>query len=237
MSHQVAEFAYDLHAGLAAMQVSEFDDLHVIGMAATLAIHIKGLGQIDYEVLRKVSDHYMSIPSIALEKVLRVLEQIDFVRLVERGPKIQQVIPNIPVFDDVYEQIGSYASSECVLNSHEQATLAILAELRDAPRNRDALYPLRLGLDVSSVCALRNRQGEIWQRLYAVGPVTNRCSGKFTRCRTSAANARRWPACSVRASHRSCPRMLNSARHPLRNEPKAPISPRPRPGETIARRK
>jgi uncharacterized NAD(P)/FAD-binding protein YdhS len=32
--------------------------------------------------------------------------------------------------------------------------------------------PLRLGLDVSSVCALRNRRGEIWQRLYAVGPVT-----------------------------------------------------------------
>lgn len=140
MSRQVAEFAYDLHAGLAAMQISEFDDLHVIGMAATLAIHIKGLGQIDYEVLRKVSDHYMSIPSIALEKVLRVLEQIGFVRLVERGPKIQQVIPNIPVFDDVYEQIGSYASSACVLSSHEQATLAILAELHDAPRNRDALY-------------------------------------------------------------------------------------------------
>jgi uncharacterized NAD(P)/FAD-binding protein YdhS len=32
--------------------------------------------------------------------------------------------------------------------------------------------PLRLGLDVSSLCALRNRLGEIWQRLYAVGPVT-----------------------------------------------------------------
>jgi uncharacterized NAD(P)/FAD-binding protein YdhS len=31
---------------------------------------------------------------------------------------------------------------------------------------------LRLGLDVSSLCALRNRRGEIWQRLYAVGPVT-----------------------------------------------------------------
>lgn len=111
-------------------------------MAATLAIHVKGLGQIDYETLRKVSDHFMSIPSIALEKVLRVLEQVGFVRLVERGPKIQQVIPNIPVFDDVYEQIGSYATSECELNSHEQATLAILAELQDAPRNRDALRQL-----------------------------------------------------------------------------------------------
>jgi uncharacterized NAD(P)/FAD-binding protein YdhS len=32
--------------------------------------------------------------------------------------------------------------------------------------------PLRLGLDVSSLCALRNRRGEIWQRLYAIGPVT-----------------------------------------------------------------
>jgi uncharacterized NAD(P)/FAD-binding protein YdhS len=32
--------------------------------------------------------------------------------------------------------------------------------------------PLRLGLDVTSLCALRNRRGEIWQRLYAVGPVT-----------------------------------------------------------------
>jgi uncharacterized NAD(P)/FAD-binding protein YdhS len=30
----------------------------------------------------------------------------------------------------------------------------------------------RLGLDVTSSCALRNSGGEIWQRLYAVGPVT-----------------------------------------------------------------
>jgi len=87
MSRQVAEFAYDLHSGLAALLVSEFDDLHVIGVAATLAIHIKGLSQIDYEILRKVSDHFMSIPSIALEKVLRVLQQLGVVRLVERAPK------------------------------------------------------------------------------------------------------------------------------------------------------
>jgi uncharacterized NAD(P)/FAD-binding protein YdhS len=40
--------------------------------------------------------------------------------------------------------------------------------------NRGDIRPdaLRLGLDVSSLCALRNRRGEIWQRLYAVGPVT-----------------------------------------------------------------
>src|ERR1051326_4396951 len=129
MKREVAEFAYDLHAGLSAHQVSEFDDLHTIGMAATLAIHIKGLGEIEYEVLRKVSDHYMSIPSIALEKVLRVLAEVGFVRLFEKGRKIERVSPNIPVFEDVYEGLGQFAGSECALNEHEQATLEILGAL------------------------------------------------------------------------------------------------------------
>jgi hypothetical protein len=146
MSRQVAEFAYDLHAGLAALQVPEFDDLQAVGMAATLAIHIKGLGEIEYEVLRKVSDHFMSIPSYALEKVLTLLEEIGFVRLVTTGKKIQRIIPNIPRFDDVYEAIGNYAASDCTLNSHEQATLLILGELQDAPRNKNALFN-KLGIE------------------------------------------------------------------------------------------
>src|SRR5258707_7775495 len=108
MSREIAEFAYDLHAGLSALQVSEFDDLQTIGMAATLAIHVKGLGEIEYEVLRKVSDHFMSIPSYALEKVLGVLDEVEFVKLVTKGRKIERVIPNIPVFDDVYKGIGDY---------------------------------------------------------------------------------------------------------------------------------
>jgi hypothetical protein len=140
MSRNVAEFAYDLHAGLSALQIPEFDDLQTVGMAATLAVHIKGLGEIDYEVLRKVSDHFMSIPSYALEKVLGVLGEIEFVKLVTEGKKIQRVIPNIPKFDDVYETLGEYANSECTLNSHEQATLMILGELHDSPRNKDALF-------------------------------------------------------------------------------------------------
>lgn len=146
MPRQTAEFAYDLHSGLAAYQVPEFDDLHTVGMAATLAIHIKGLGQIDYEVLRKVSDHFMSIPSYALEKVLLVLAEIGFVKLATTGRKIQQVIPNIPVFDDVYEMIGNYAELQCALNSHEQATLLILGELYGAPQNESALFN-RLGIE------------------------------------------------------------------------------------------
>jgi hypothetical protein len=136
MSRDIAEFAYDLHAGLSAIQVSEFDDLQQIGMAATLAIHIKGLGEIEYEVLRRVSDHFMSIPSIALREVLRILEEVGFVKLVEKGRKIERIIPNIPVFEDVYAGLDQYANTECDLNSHEQATLQILPHCSKRPRTR-----------------------------------------------------------------------------------------------------
>ena len=146
MSRKVAEYAFDLHAGLSGHQVVEFEDLYTIGMAATLAIHIKGLGQIDYEVLRKVSDHYMSIPFFALERVLRVLEDVSFVRLVENGRKIEKIIPNIPIFDDVYDVIGSFASSELLLNEHEKVTVGILETLQNAPINKDALRN-KLGIE------------------------------------------------------------------------------------------
>jgi hypothetical protein len=92
MSKHIAEFAYDLHAAQSALQVSEFDDLQKVGMAATLAIHTKGLGEIEYEVL-KVSDHFMSIPSVALGEVLRILEEVGFVKLIEKGAKSSVLYP------------------------------------------------------------------------------------------------------------------------------------------------
>jgi hypothetical protein len=77
---------------------------------------------------------------MALEKILEVLEEVGFVQLVRSGRKISQVIPNIPIFEDVYEGIGGYAQSECTLNSHEEATLQILGSLQNAPANKDALF-------------------------------------------------------------------------------------------------
>lgn len=139
MSRETAEFAYDLHAGLSSLQVSEFDQLPIVGMAATLAIHIKGLGDIEYEVLRKVSDHFMSIPSYALKQVIELLAEIEFIRVFSTGKTIERITPNIPTFDNVYSGIGEYVDREVDLNGHEQATLKILDALYSAPKNRDAL--------------------------------------------------------------------------------------------------
>lgn len=146
MSAKTAEFAYDLHAGLAALQVAEFEDLPVVGMAATLAIHIKGLGDIDYEVLRKVSDHFLSIPSYMLRRVLEILADVGYVHLLTSGKSIKTVTPRIPAFESVYVGLTDYADTELDLNEHEQATVAILAKLYDAPVNKDRLRN-DLGID------------------------------------------------------------------------------------------
>lgn len=146
MSLETAEFAYDLHAGLSTLRVPEFDQLQIIGMAATLAVNIKGLGDIEYEVLRKVSDHFMSIPSYALKPVLEVLAEVEFIRIFKSGKTIEKITPNIPVFENVYRGLGEYADKEVKFNEHEEATVAILSSLYAAPRNKDSLYS-KLGID------------------------------------------------------------------------------------------
>ncbi|OWY10821.1 hypothetical protein B6V74_01985 [Thioclava sp. F42-5] len=146
MTKEIAEFAYDLHSGLGTVNITEYDQLPLLGMAATLAVHIKGLGSIDYEVLRKVSDHFMGIPSHSLKETLKILEEVEFVRLVTSGRTIEKIIPNIPLFDDVYVGLGEFSDSELKMNEHEQATLSILQALREAPQNTQS-FQAKSGID------------------------------------------------------------------------------------------
>lgn len=148
MSERIVEHAYDLHAGLNGARVPDFDQLEIVGMAATLALHIKGLGSIDYNVMRKVSDHMMGIPSFALPAVLNILADAGFVRLLTTGKTINTVIPDVPIFGSVYEGLGDYVHSMVPINEHEQAIVELLSTLADAPNNRDTVFN-KLGVEKS----------------------------------------------------------------------------------------
>ena len=87
-----------------------FDQMRTMGMAATLAIHIRGLGEIDYEILRKVSDHYFSIPSFALKEVVTVLAEIEYIQITKKDSKLISIIPDVPRFKDLHEGVGEYFS-------------------------------------------------------------------------------------------------------------------------------
>ncbi len=136
---QLIELAYDIQTGLGNIDVPDFDQMRIMGMAATLAMHIRGLGEIDYELLRKVSDHYFNIPSYALKEVVNVLAEIEYIQLSLVGGRIRSIVPDVPVFRDLYEGIGDFFTFND-LNEHEQGTLLILAELQNKPENKDKLF-------------------------------------------------------------------------------------------------
>ena len=133
-----AELAHDLQMGIARISIPDFHQLPFVGMASILAIHIRGLGEIDYAVLRQVADHFFDIPAMVLDQPLKILEEIGYVTLVTEGRTIKKVIPSIPHFDSVYSGLGEYLSNQS-LTAHEQLSLAILDELSSKPEKRDAL--------------------------------------------------------------------------------------------------
>ena len=141
----IAELAHDLQTGLGRTSIPDFDRLPIVGMASILALHIKGLGEIEYGVLRQVSDHFFDIPAVALPQVLDVLEEIEYLTLIKSGKSIKTVIPTVPHFDSVYMGIGEYLSNE-TLTEHEQLAISILGELTNKPEKRDTLFG-RLGAE------------------------------------------------------------------------------------------
>ena len=55
---KLVELSYDIQSGLGNTDVPDFDSMRTMGMSATLAIHLRGLPEIEYDVLRKVSDYF-----------------------------------------------------------------------------------------------------------------------------------------------------------------------------------
>lgn len=142
---QLSELSYDIQTGLGRLDVPDFDQMRIMGMAATLSIHIRGLGEINYEILRKVSDHYFNIPSSSLKEVVNILAEIEYIQIIKQGKTYSSIIPDVPRFQDIYAGVGQYFSFSD-LNEHEQGTLLILSELQNKPENRDKLQNT-IGID------------------------------------------------------------------------------------------
>jgi hypothetical protein len=142
---QIAEYAFDLQVGLEGIDVPEYDVAKTIGMAAVLAVNLRGLPEIQYGTLRLVASRLFHIRSDVLDTILRTLADLHLVKLVTTGGTIQQVIPDVPHFEDVYTQVGEYTDAK-PLNELEQITVAMLDQLYRNPVNRDALRA-KLGAD------------------------------------------------------------------------------------------
>lgn len=150
---QLASKCHDIQTSLGHKQVPEFESLPKIGMMVNLALHIRGLPVLEYDKLKLASAYYFGIPALVFGEIIRDLAEIGFVQLISQGSTIQKVVPKVPFFQSLYEQIGSFALSNN-FNEPEQLALKILSKLADSPTEKSNLY----GFGADKKLMLRNLQ-------------------------------------------------------------------------------
>ncbi|MDR2955064.1 MAG: hypothetical protein LBV43_08280 [Prevotella sp.] len=68
---------HDIQVSIGNKTIPEYDAISEIGMMVRLALHIRGLPQINYDILKLVADHYLQIPSIKLKQIIYSLAEIE----------------------------------------------------------------------------------------------------------------------------------------------------------------
>lgn len=135
---EIAARCHEIQTGLGMAEVPEFENLRKVGMGVRLALHIRGLPIVNYEVLRLVATHYLGIPSVAVKSILELLAEVEFVKLQTEGSTIKAVLPNVPYYEALYDTLGTYAGNEG-FNEAEELSVDLLCRLSKAPEKVDTL--------------------------------------------------------------------------------------------------
>lgn len=139
---EVVNKCHDIQVSLENKSVPEYESVAEIGMMVRLALHLRGLPQIDYKILKLVADYYLQIPALILKNIVQDLAEIEFVKIDKEGHTIKSILPTVPYFDDVYETIGEFADKEKSFNEYEQYALHILQKLSDTPLYKSNLFEM-----------------------------------------------------------------------------------------------
>lgn len=137
---------HEIQLAIKDKEVPRFESIPEIGMAVQLALHIRGLPVIEYELLKLVASTMLGIPRLAVDRIVGLLGEIEFVRIQRDGKRIKSVLPTVPYFEDIYEGIGEYFETVTKPDEFETLTLDIVNRLANAPHNVDALAG-KIGVD------------------------------------------------------------------------------------------
>lgn len=140
--------AHDITLCLERNSVPEFENLHLVGMATRLALHLRGVQPVAYELIKSVAIYLLDFPTTAVRPVLQLLEEAEFLQLVTEGTTIKTVIPKIPYYEKLFDDLGE-VSSATGFSEHEQFALELQTRLAGSPLVRESVY--QLGADKSVV--------------------------------------------------------------------------------------
>lgn len=124
---------HEIQTTLRNLEVPEFETIPELGMAVRLALHLQGLPLVAYETLKLVANHFLGIPKLAIDRIVHVLAEVEFVRLQKTGSTITAVLPTVPFYDELYVQLGQFATNERRFNEPEQLALHIVERLAKSP--------------------------------------------------------------------------------------------------------
>jgi len=127
----------DIQTGLQNCTVHDFETLLKVGMAARLAVHIRGGDAIPYQSLKDCSALLFDINKLVFHRIVGLLEEVEFARVIGRG-KSKTVVPTVPYFDDMYEDLGEVAENKG-LNELEQISIDLLNRLAACPQEKSKL--------------------------------------------------------------------------------------------------
>ena len=129
---------HEIQTGLGRTEVPEFDQIPLVGMAVRLALHIRGLPAIPFEIVKLVASHYFQIPPVAIRSVLELLDEIEFVRLGTTGKTIKTVLPDVPYYESLYSTLGEY-TDHLTLTEAEQLSIELVQRLSISPHKLDSI--------------------------------------------------------------------------------------------------
>ena len=151
--------AQDFHEGIREIKAygpkeAHFGTTLLIGKAATLAMHLRGLLYIDNYTVFKYAAGQLGIGALELPSVLHELEEVDFVSVITDGEQIKRVDIRIPEFRDGYEDLGS-RWQDLNPSEIERASVDTLQNLLQSPIVEEKLIKT-LGMKAEEYAMLRD---------------------------------------------------------------------------------
>lgn len=151
--HMLGVRAQDFHEGLKEVASYGPKEVHLkktllIGKAATLAAHLRGLNAVDdHEALTYLAAD-LGISGLELDRVLRELEEVDFATVKKDGETIKRVELRIPELREGYEELGK-RWEDLHPSEVERAAVEMLQNVAAIPRRKEELQKSS-GLDTKN---------------------------------------------------------------------------------------
>lgn len=131
---------HEIHLAMGDKESARLEAIPEIGMAVHLALHIRDYPTlIDFEQLKLVSSTLLGIPRLAVERIVRLLGEIEFVKIAQSGSRITGVLPTVPYYDALYSGLGEYLANAAEIGEFEALTLEVVERLARSPHNADSL--------------------------------------------------------------------------------------------------